>query len=217
MYRNLAAATRLARAAAPLLALLAACAPTDQAAPVVSGESAETTAPPAVAQPAAEDPVARGRYLVTISGCNDCHTPFAMGPQGPAPDMTRMLSGHPADLVMPPPPELGAGPWVWAGAGTNTAFAGPWGVSYANNLTPDPNTGIGIWTEAQFIQTLRTGRHWGVARPILPPMPWPNYARMTDEDLAAMWAYLRSIPPIRNQAPASVPAPPPAPPATTGL
>lgn len=150
--------------------------------------------------------VARGEYLVTVGSCNDCHTPWVMGEEGPAPDMSRMLSGHPESLVMPEPPAMGDTPWLWAGAGSNTAFAGPWGVSYAINLTPDPNTGIGIWTEEIFIQTLRTGRHWGVARPILPPMPWPNYARMTDEDLRAVYAYLRSIPPVHNRAPDSQPA-----------
>ena len=106
---------------------------------------------------------------MTIASCNDCHTPFKLGPKGPEPDMTRMLSGHPEGLVMPPPPKLPAGPWVWVGAGTNTAFAGPWGISYGINLTPDQNTGLGIWTEDIFIKTMRTGRHYGVARPILPP------------------------------------------------
>jgi hypothetical protein len=83
-------------------------------------------------------------------------------------------------------------------------------VSYSSNLTPDQNTGIGVWTEEIFIKTLRSGRHWGQARPILPPMPWQSLAQMTDEDLKAVYAYLRSIPPIQNRAPESVPAPPPA-------
>src|SRR5262249_3179445 len=125
------------------------------------------------------DKVQRGKYLVTIGGCNDCHTPFKLGPNGPEPDMTRMLSGHPQDLPMPPVVPT-RGPWAWSGAITNTAFAGPWGVSYAFNLTPDEHTGIGIWTEEIFMKTIRTGRHWGVARPILPPMPWFNYRQMTD-------------------------------------
>jgi mono/diheme cytochrome c family protein len=150
--------------------------------------------------------VARGEYLATVGSCNDCHTPWVMDEEGPAPDLSRMLSGHPESLVMPEPPSMGDTPWLWAGAGSNTAFAGPWGVSYAINLTPDANTGIGIWTEEIFVQTLRTGRHWGVARPILPPMPWPNYARMTDEDLRAVYAYLRSIPPVHNRVPDSQPA-----------
>lgn len=153
------------------------------------------------------DVVERGRYLVTVAGCNDCHTPFKMGPNGPEPDMSRMLAGHPQQLTMPPAP-ASQGPWVWAGAATNTAFAGPWGVSYASNLTPEPNTGLGIWTEDLFIKALRTGRHWGQARPILPPMPWQNYAQMTDDDLKAMYAYLRTIPPVVNSVPESVPVPP---------
>jgi hypothetical protein len=148
--------------------------------------------------------VARGEYLVNIGHCNDCHTPWVMGPKGPEPDMSRRLSGHPQNLQMPPAPKLGNGPWVWAGAGTNTAFAGPWGVSYAANLTPDRLTGIGIWNEETFIKTIRTGRHWGVARPILPPMPWQNVRMMTDSDLKAVWAYLRSIQPVNNQVPDAV-------------
>jgi len=156
-----------------------------------------------VAHPA-DDPVARGQYLVIVGGCNDCHTPWILGPKGPEPDMTRMLSGHPAGMELPPAP-VDAGPWTWAAAGTNTAFAGPWGVSFAANLTPDENTGMGIWTEETFVKTLRTGRHWGQSRQILPPMPWPNYARMTDDDLKAMFAYLRTVPPIQNQVPEPLP------------
>src|SRR5688572_5524004 len=87
--------------------------------------------------------VERGAYLVRAMGCNDCHTPWKMGPRGPEPDMTRALTGHPADVVMPPPPSLPPGPWIWMGAATNTAFAGPWGVSFTANLTPDPETGLG--------------------------------------------------------------------------
>ena len=148
--------------------------------------------------------VQRGEYLVTIGGCNDCHTPFKMGPNGPEPDMSRALSGHPESFKMPEPPKLADGKWLWAGAATNTAFAGPWGISYARNLTPERLTGIGIWDEKMFIQTIRTGRHWGVSRPILPPMPWFNYAKMTDEDLKSVYAYLRTLKPIKNQVPDAV-------------
>ena len=146
--------------------------------------------------------VERGKYLVTIGGCNDCHTPWKLGPNGPEPDMTRMLSGHPQNLPMPAVQP--SGPWAWSGAITNTAFAGPWGISYAFNLTPDEHTGIGIWTEDIFMKTIRTGRHWGVARPILPPMPWFNYRQMTDEDLRSVYAYLRSIPAVSNKVPDAV-------------
>jgi len=144
--------------------------------------------------------VERGRYLVGILGCNDCHTPLRMGEKGPEPDMSRMLSGHPMDLEMPQAPAL-AMPWMYAGSATNTAYAGPWGVTYATNLTPDEMTGLGIWTEENFRNAMRTGRHWGQARPILPPMPWQAYSKMTDEDLSAVWAYLRTVPPVRNRVP----------------
>jgi mono/diheme cytochrome c family protein len=152
---------------------------------------------------------ARGEYLVTIGGCNDCHTPWIMGAKGLEPDASRTLSGHPEKFVMPAPPKGADGRWLWSGAATNTAFAGPWGVSYARNLTPDEVTGIGIWSEEMFMKTIRSGRHWGVSRPILPPMPWFNYAKMTDDDLKAVYAYLRTLPPVRNHVPDAVVAPPP--------
>ncbi|HEX5044587.1 MAG TPA: hypothetical protein VFV75_16910 [Candidatus Polarisedimenticolaceae bacterium] len=154
-----------------------------------------------------KDQIARGSYLVKIMVCNDCHTPWKMGEKGPEPDMSRMLSGHPQDLVMPPPPALGNGPWVASFAATNTAWAGPWGVSYTANLTPDPETGLGKWTADTFMQALRTGKHEGVGRPILPPMPYPWFAQATDEDLRAIFAYLQSIPPIKNKVPQPIDPP----------
>ena len=86
-----------------------------------------------------------------------------------------------------------------------TAWSGPWGVSYTANLTPDQETGIGAWSEENFIQALRTGKHLGGGRDILPPMPWPAYQNLSDEDLKSIFAYLKSIPPIRNQVPDPVP------------
>jgi mono/diheme cytochrome c family protein len=148
--------------------------------------------------------IKRGEYLVKTSACTDCHTPLKMGPKGPEPDMERFLSGHPENAQMPAPPKLPEGPWVWIGAGTNTAFAGPWGVSYTANLTPDQVTGTGIWTEEMFVKAIRTGRHMGVSRPILPPMPWTVYRNMNDEDLKSIYAYLRTVKPVRNQVPDAV-------------
>ena len=145
--------------------------------------------------------VARGQYLVSTSGCHDCHTPFKLGPNGPEPDMSRALSGHPQSLVMPPAPQLPPGPWLVTMAATNTAFAGPWGVSFTANLTPDAETGLGQWTLKNFTDTIRTGRHMGRGRPVLPPMPIPVYNNFTDDDLEAVYAYLRTIPPIRNRVP----------------
>lgn len=148
--------------------------------------------------------VDRGAYLVRAMGCNDCHTPWKMGERGPEPDMSRALTGHPSDVVMPPPPKLPTGPWIWMGGVTNTAFAGPWGVSFSANLTPDPETGLGKWTEQTFITALRTGRHEGKGRPLLPPMPWPMVSSLTDADLGAVFAYLQSLPPVHNRVPAPV-------------
>jgi mono/diheme cytochrome c family protein len=145
------------------------------------------------------DPVARGKYLVTVVGCGDCHTPMKMTLTGPQPDLTRLLSGHPQDFELPPAPAP-SGPWIWHGVGTNTAFAGPWGVTYAINLTPHTH-GMAAWTEEMFVKAMRTGKHMGESRPIMPPMPWPNCGQMTDEDLKAMFAYLKSIPPINNVVP----------------
>lgn len=150
--------------------------------------------------------VARGAYLVKFGSCHDCHTPHVLGPRGPEPDMTRALSGHPANLVLPPPPKAPE-QWPWGGAGTNTAFFGPWGVSFTANLTPDKETGLGNWTEAQFMMALRTGRHEGKGRPILPPMPFMYVSSLSDADLTAVFAYLQSLPPVSNRVPAPIDPP----------
>jgi mono/diheme cytochrome c family protein len=173
--------------------------------------AAATLVATTAARAGGDDRAARGRYLVTIAGCNDCHTPLKMGPGGPQPDGSRLLSGHPEALTMPPPPAIPPGPWMASGSATMTAWAGPWGVSFAANLTPDRDTGLGRWTEREFVDAMRSGRHQGRGRPILPPMPVQNVAAMTDADLSAVFAYLRSIPAIRNAVPDPVP---PAPEAT---
>jgi mono/diheme cytochrome c family protein len=149
--------------------------------------------------------LARGKYLVTIAGCNDCHTPWKPGPNGAEPDMSRMLSGHPESMAMPPAPTLPKGPWLVSAAATNTAWSGPWGVSFTANLTPDPETGLGKWTLRNFVDTIRTGRHMGRGRPILPPMPIPMYKHMTDDDLEAVYTFLQSIPAISNRVPEPLP------------
>jgi Cytochrome c len=148
----------------------------------------------------------RGKYLVTISGCNDCHTSKRMGPNGPELDTTKLLAGHPEGMRMPPPPRSDRdSQWPIVVAPTLTAWSGPWGVSFAANLTPDRNTGLGNWTEEMFIKAIRSGRHMGVSRPILPPMPWQELGAMTDDDLKAVFAYLRTIPPVANHVPDPIP------------
>jgi hypothetical protein len=150
----------------------------------------------------AADRVARGKYLVEFGGCHDCHTPLKMTEKGPQPDLVRALSGHPETLKLPPP-DLKPGPWFAATAGM-TAWAGPWGISYAANLTPDRNSGLGIWTEEMFLTAMRTGKHMGAGRDILPPMPWQALSRLTEEDLKSIYAYLQSVPAISNRVPGPV-------------
>jgi hypothetical protein len=157
----------------------------------------------------AKTQIDRGRYLVWAGGCNDCHTPKKMTPQGPVLDEAMLLAGHREQVALPPPPQP-AGPWIASAYAELTAWSGPWGISYAVNLTPDENTGIGSWSEATFVKALKTGRHMGVSRPILPPMPIEAIRNYTDEDLKAMYAYLRSLPAIKNRVPEPVIAEPPA-------
>jgi mono/diheme cytochrome c family protein len=154
-----------------------------------------------------EEQIKRGEYLVQYGGCHDCHSPKVMTPQGPQPDPVRGLSGYPADSKLPELPEGILGPDKWGAVTTNdlTAWFGPWGVSYAANLTPDKQTGMGSWTAELFIKSMRTGKHFGEGRDILPPMPWFSIAALTDEDLTAVFAYLGTIKPIKNLVPVPVP------------
>lgn len=154
-----------------------------------------------------EELVKRGEYLVTIAGCDDCHSPKVFGPNGPAMDPERRLSGHPENVALDPVDKNTLKSWVLFNA-HNTATVGPWGASFAANLTPDA-TGLGSWTEEQFIKALREGKFKGLdnTRPLLPPMPWPSYSKMTDDDLKAMFAYLKTIKPVKNSVPAPI-APP---------
>ncbi len=156
--------------------------------------------------------VKRGEYLVNFGGCHDCHTPKKMGRNGPELDTERLLSGHPEQMAVTPAPALAA-PWLAATVTTMTAWSGPWGISYAANLTPDRETGLGAWTEQNFVDTMRTGRHMGRGRPILPPMPWQMVKNLTDPDLKSVFAYLRTLPTVKNRVPQPVPpaSAPPAP------
>jgi hypothetical protein len=153
---------------------------------------------------------ARGKYLVTIGSCNDCHSPKLMTPQGPMVDESRPLSGSPSTMPLPAVPPGVLGPDKWGALASNdlTAWAGPWGVSFSRNLTPDKETGLGSWTEAMFIKALRTGKDMGQGRPILPPMPWDMIGKATDSDLKAIFAYLKTLKPVKNAV--HDPIPPPA-------
>lgn len=146
--------------------------------------------------------IERGRYLVTIAGCGMCHTPKITSEKGVEEDTTRLLSGHPAnEYVRQMPDNIGRNGWLSASNKHMTAWAGPWGISYASNLTSDENTGIGLWTERNFLEAMRNGKHGGITRPIYPPMPWESLGKATDEDLLAILAYLKSTKPIENRVP----------------
>lgn len=148
-----------------------------------------------------ETSVKRGEYLITTMGCNDCHTPKVMGPNGPELDRSRMLSGHPADMPLGKIDTNSLNEWVLF-VPSLTAAVGPWGVSYAANITPD-DTGIANWTEEQFKKALKEGKSKGMdgTRQLLPPMPWQNFTNLSDEDVKAMFAYLKSIKPVANVVP----------------
>jgi len=149
-----------------------------------------------------ESQVKWGEHLVLLAGCDDCHTPKKMGPQGPEPDMDLRLSGHPTKM---PPPDIDRKMVEAKGLGvtsTLTAWVGPWGISYAANITSD-STGIGNWKEEQFIKAMREGKFMGLdnTRPIMPPMPWEGIAKYSDDELKALFAFLKSTKPVRNLVP----------------
>lgn len=153
----------------------------------------------------ATDLVKRGEYLVKIAGCNDCHSPKRMGAQGPEIIPELMLSGYPSSV---PTPKFDSKMYQQGFAQFSpdlTVAAGPWGISFAANLTPD-ETGLGSWTEAQFKTALTKGKYKGLenGRMMLPPMPWVNYVNMADEDIKAIFAYLQQIKPVKNVVPAAV-------------
>ena len=135
-----------------------------------------TRAKAAAAKPTPAALLAQGRYLVTIMACNDCHTP---GTFYGAPDASRFLAGS----------EMGWG--------------GPWGVAYAANLTPDAETGLGKWTEAQIAKALRTGNRPD-GRQLAAIMPWQDFAALSDHDALAIAAYLKSLPPVKHAVPKPV-------------
>ncbi|MFN3693591.1 MAG: c-type cytochrome [Ignavibacterium sp.] len=152
------------------------------------------------------DKVARGEFLVTFGGCGDCHTPKVFTPQGPIPDTSRLLSGSPSITQISEVDEKLVQPGKWILFTQDiTAAVGPWGASFAANLTPDIETGIGSWNEEMFINALRSGKHLGAGRPIMPPMPWELVGKHSDEDLKAMFAYLKSLKPIKNKVPDYIP------------
>lgn len=152
-----------------------------------------------------EELIKRGEYIVNVSACHDCHSPKVFTAEGPEPDKARLLSGHPKDEALP---ELGQTPPGWALFSPGlTASRGPWGITFAANLTPD-DTGIGNWTFDQFKTAIRKGKYKGLegSRPLMPPMPWQMYRNFNDDDLLAVFAYLKSLKPVDNLVPTNITA-----------
>lgn len=152
-----------------------------------------------------ENKIERGKYLVETIGCNDCHSPKIMSERGPIPDPDRLLSGHDSNEVLQPYDTQTAGAYVLFNM-NSTAVVGPWGTSFSANLTPDA-TGLGTWSEEQFLRAMKQGKYKGLegSRQLLPPMPWPAYAKMPDEDIKAIFTFLKSIKPIKNLVPQAIP------------
>ena len=146
-----------------------------------------------------ETQVKWGEHLVTIGGCNDCHTPKKMTPMGPVDDSSLLLSGHPEKLPAPDVDRKQTESKGLVVTSDFTAWIGPWGISYSANLTPD-ETGTGKWTEDQFLYALRNSISKGLAgsRPLMPPMSMMPVKHMTDDELKAIFAYLRTVKPIKN-------------------
>ncbi len=176
-----------------------------------SSTNKENEQPPITA---VDSMIKRGEYLVATIGCGDCHTPKIMTEKGPAPNMDRFLSGYNASVPLGEYDTTLANSGRWAlFYGDLTAAAGPWGLTFASNLTPDP-TGLGNWTYDNFRKVMKEGKYKGIdnSRPIMPPMPWQNFANLSEEDLKSIFEYLKTIKPINNLVPqAHLNPPPPAP------
>jgi mono/diheme cytochrome c family protein len=147
--------------------------------------------------------VKKGEHLVSLGNCNLCHTPKNMDKSGMVLDISRSLSGHPEGS-----PEIEHTSSVSDADGHEiksnfhlTSWDGPWGISYAANLTPDEETGIGLWDDDMFISTIRNGKHMGSGREIKFPMPWKSLSELKDDELQAIFAYLKSVNPINNKVP----------------
>lgn len=152
----------------------------------------------------AEEQVQRGQQLVNEGRCNDCHTPTVQTSEGLKADTKRILSGHPSDSEIPkiPNADIDSEEWInFVSSLDSTVWAGESGIVYSANLTPDPQTGIGKWNEKIFIQLMRSGRHVDLKRDIQPPMPWQDYAKLSNEDLKAVFLYLSTLKPVYNPVP----------------
>ena len=146
--------------------------------------------------------IKRGSYLVNAMGCDDCHSPKKMGPMGPELVMEQRFSGFPANRPFPKYDSSLVSKGIMMFNEDLTSAAGPWGVSFSANITSD-STGLGNWSEAQFFKALREGKFKGLDQslPLLQPMPWQNLKHLTDEDIRAIFAFLKTTKPVKNVVP----------------
>lgn len=151
--------------------------------------------------------IIQGKALTVENGCIYCHSPKIQSENDLLPDPERLFSGHPEENKLPDIPEglIGEGKWFGLYTAEFTAWGGPWGVTYASNLTPDKETGIGAWTEENFISILSLGIHSSLTRTIMPPMPWDEISLLSDSQLKAIYRYLQTVKPVRNDVPDSAP------------
>jgi len=153
-----------------------------------------------------EEMVKRGAYLVNAIGCDDCHSPKRMGANGPEIIPELRLSGYPSERpITKADTNVVKKGWMLFADDLTTAV-GPWGQSFAANLTSDV-TGTGNWKEEQFIKAIREGKYKGLdnTRLLLMPMPWFVYRNLTDEDLKSIFAFLQTTKPVNNVVPAPRP------------
>ena len=196
----------LVNSTAMVIAIFAACNQNS-----TNPETAETaSAPGTTSYGGFENQIKWGERLVLIAGCNDCHTPKNMGPNGPEDDISKRLSGHPAGM---PPVDFDVKDAAKKGlivTQTFTSWTGPWGTTFAVNLTSD-STGIGSWKEAQFLKALKEKKWMGLdnTRPLMPPMSMMPVTLMEDDELKAIFAYLKTVAPVNNVAPDAILLPPP--------
>lgn len=147
--------------------------------------------------------VIRGSYLVNAIGCDDCHSPKRMGAHGPEIIPEQRFGGYPSGRPLAPiDTNVLKNGWAMLGPDLTNAV-GPWGVSFAANISSD-ETGIGTWSESQFMKAIRDGKYKGLdgSRQLLPPMPWYTYRNLSDTDIRAIFAFLKSTKPVNNIVPA---------------
>ncbi|MGZ8559243.1 MAG: diheme cytochrome c-553 [Chitinophagaceae bacterium] len=146
--------------------------------------------------------IKRGSYLVNAMGCDDCHSPKIFTATGFEIDMEHRFSGY---LASNPKSKANTSVmkdgWILFKMDLTSAV-GPWGQSFAANISSDA-TGIGNWTEEQFFRAIREGKSKGLkeSRPLLPPMPWFVYKNLNDTDIKSIFAFLKSTKPVENRVP----------------